>query len=652
MANYSIKNDQLELVIRSLGAEIISMKDKEGNEYIWQADPEYWDGQAPNLFPFIGRMTDKKYTLDGKSYEVDLHGFAKDTEFEVNQLSETEILFFMSDSEETYKHYPYKFQFGVKYRLLGANLQMEYMIRNLDEKEMYYAVGAHPGFNVPFEKDTAFEDYYFEFADCDDLKRVIFSEDGFVLREDDYELRENKYLDLRHNIFDDEAIVLRNMSKAVTLTSKNGKKAIQVAYPRMDHVGFWHWPKKDAPYVCVEPWSSLPARKGQIEDLATQPGLLKLKPKAEIMNPVTISIIDKEKEILKTSPVVFAVENEYQIMVYVNEPCLFWVKVGDEEYYDESNGIMRSMLDVHRVHVPMEALDAAGEYTVCVRPIIERKPYFTETEAVKEYKFSFYPVKGNKVRAYHIADAHNRVEGPVAAAKAYGEIDFIILNGDDIDHSGDPSKFELIYQICDKLVGGTKPVIFSRGNHDLRGNFAENFADYTPNYLGNTYYTIRLGNLWFVLLDCGEDKPDDHPEYGFTVACHVFRKRQTEFLKKVLKKKEFEAEGISHRMVITHNPFTYVIPAPFDIEQDIYKEWIGLLREMKLDAMLAGHLHEAIIVQPGDEYDAHKMQNFPVVIASLLKGDYYAGCGLEFGKDGIEVTMTDSEGNVLSIQNI
>ena len=232
------------------------------------------------------------------------------------------------------------------------------------------------------------------------------------------------------------------------------------------------------------------------------------------------------------------------------------------------------------------------------------------------------------------------------------DIDFLILNGDDIDHSGDPSKFELIYQICDQLVGGTKPVIFSRGNHDLRGNFAENFADYTPNHLGNTYYTIRLGKLWFVLLDCGEDKPDDHPEYGFTVACHVFRKRQTQFLKKVLEKKEFKAEGVTHRMVVTHNPFTYVIPAPFDIEQDIYKEWISLLNEMELSALLAGHLHEVKMVQPGDEYDAHKMQKFPAIIASLLNGEYYAGCGLEFSQDGIEVTVTDSEGKVLEVHKI
>ena len=647
MANFIIKNENLEVVIRSLGAEIISMKDQDGNEYLWQGDPAYWDGQAPNLFPYIGRMVDKKYTFEGKTYDMEIHGFAKDSEFKVNQISENEIVFSMTDSEETYKQYPFHFEFDLMYKVLGTSLQMCYLVKNLDEKEMYFGVGAHPGINVPFENGTKFEDYYLEFTETEDVQRVKFSDDCFVEGENPYELRDGKYIDLRHDLFDEDAIVLRNMSKNVLLTSKTGTKAVQVTYPRMDYVGFWHWPKKDAPYVCIEPWSSLPSRKGPVEDIAKQPGLVKLAPKQVHMNPVTLTIIDKEKPMLKTAPVVFAVENEYQIMVYVNEPCLFWVKVGEEEYYDESNGIMRSMSEIHRVSVPMEALDQAGSYTVCVRPIIERKPYFTETEPVMEYTYAFYPVKGDKVRAYHIADGHNHVAEPIAAAKAYGDVDFLILNGDDIDHSGDPSKFEVIYQICDGIVGGTKPVIFSRGNHDLRGNFAEGFAQYTPNYLGNTYYKVRLGNLWFVLLDCGEDKPDDHPEYGFTVACHVFRKRQTAFLKKVLAEKSFEAEGISHRMVITHNPFTYVIPAPFDIEQDIYKEWIGLLNEMNLDALLAGHLHEVKMVQPGDEYDSHKMQKFPAIIASLLKGDYYAGCGLEFSPDGIEVTVTDSEGKIV-----
>ena len=159
------------------------------------------------------------------------------------------------------------------------------------------------------------------------------------------------------------------------------------------------------------------------------------------------------------------------------------------------------------------------------------KAYFTKTKNVLEKAYKFKPIPENNIRAYHIADAHNSIKEPVKAAETFGNIDFLILNGDVIEDSSNPKNFMNIYEICSCLTKGEKPVIFSRGNHDLRGDFAEKFADYTPSHRGNTYYSFRLGNIWGILLDCGEDKDDDHPEYGYSVACHTFRERQSDFLK-------------------------------------------------------------------------------------------------------------------------
>lgn len=103
-------------------------------------------------------------------------------------------------------------------------------------------------------------------------------------------------------------------------------------------------------------------------------------------------------------------------MVPVAAPCLMWVQVGEEAYYDDSNGILRSAESTHRMIVPMEELDREKKYTICYRKIIERKPYFTETEAEVRIDFEFRPVQGPDAKAYHIADAHNHVEEPVAAA--------------------------------------------------------------------------------------------------------------------------------------------------------------------------------------------------------------------------------------------
>ena len=357
---------------------------------------------------------------------------------------------------------------------------------------------------------------------------------------------------------------------------------------------------------------------------------------------------------LKTSPAVFAVGNTYQIMVEVQFESLMSVKIADKIYYDESNGIMNSLSPLHCVSVPMDALDSAKEYTVCIRPLIERKPYFTETKEPKEFHYQFDPVPEKNIRAYHISDAHNQIDDPVKAANTFGNIDFLILNGDIIDHSGSPEKFANVYEICARITKGSIPVIFSRGNHDMRGNFAEKFADYTPSQYGNTYYTFRLGSIWGILLDCGEDKDDSSSEYGFTVACHGFRERQTEYLKAVIEnaRGEYAASGVKTRLVISHNPFTMLHASPFDIEEYIYRKWASLLKEqIKPDLMICGHTHKYGIHPVGGESD-HFGQPCAMVVGAEPQKERFIGCGFIFNNDTIEIVFTDSTGNTLSCETI
>lgn len=353
---------------------------------------------------------------------------------------------------------------------------------------------------------------------------------------------------------------------------------------------------------------------------------------------------------LKTKPAVFAVDNEYQIMVPVTAPSLMWVRIGDRFFYDESNGIMRSIISVHRICVPMDVLDEAGSYTVCEKEIIERLPYFPTTRDEQRHTFSFYPVKDKKkIRAFHIADAHNLIEQPAKAAAAYGDFDFLIMNGDIPNHCGEIENLDTIYEIADRVTGGEKPIVFARGNHDLRGFYAEKMAEYTPSKSLNTYYTFRLGPVWGIILDCGEDKDDTHPEYGWTVACHPFRKRQTEFIKSVIEnaEKEYAAKGVKTKLVISHNPFTYLQEPPFDIEREIYGEWARLLREnVKPDLMISGHIHGVYIKMPGEDFD-HLGQPCPLVVGSDKKGDYFVGAGISISEEKFGVKIVDSKGKTI-----
>lgn len=350
-------------------------------------------------------------------------------------------------------------------------------------------------------------------------------------------------------------------------------------------------------------------------------------------------------------PAVFAVGDEYQIMVPVIYRSLMWVKVGDKCYYDDSNGILRSLDKIHRIRIPAKELDRAGKYTVCERRIIWRKPYFPVIEPETQKDFVFYPVKNGNVRAYHISDTHNSVESPVKAAKAFGKIDFLILNGDIPNHSGKPKYFNTIYDICAQITHGNIPVVFARGNHDLRGLYAEKIADYTPNHNGNTYFTFRLGDIWGLALDCGEDKPDTNAEYGGTICCHAFREKETQFIKDVINhaEEEYLAVGVKHRVVVCHFPFTMRLKPPFDIEEELYTEWAKLLKEnVKPHAMICGHTHDIAVSEIGNEKYDHRGQ--PCVMLTCAEktktSEDFAGIGFEFGENKIDVYRTDSTGKV------
>ena len=144
----------------------------------------------------------------------------------------------------------------------------------------------------------------------------------------------------------------------------------------------------------------------------------------------------QKPEIFAALPTVYAVADKYIIIVPVNEPCLMWVGIGENEYYDDSNGILRSGRLTHKMTVPMAELDAARSYTVRWRKMIERKPYRSEVGEIEEYTSAFRPIDPDKERIniYNIADAHNRVEGPINAGKYFErtgeELDLLLLNGD------------------------------------------------------------------------------------------------------------------------------------------------------------------------------------------------------------------------------
>lgn len=287
---YTIRNEHMQAVIDSLGAELVSLQ-LDGHEYLWQGDPAFWRGHAPVLFPFVGRLQGGTYTLHGTEYALRIHGLAKYYDFTPEKEEKDALTLSLSANEETRAQYPFSFRFLVTYRLKERRLAITFRVENEGAEMMYFGLGGHPGFRAPMEEGEDFTDCYLEFSEASHPDRVLFSDGVLTLgKTKPYPLEEGKILRLHHDLFDHDAVVLTDMPWTVSLKSTKSSRSVTVSYPGMPYVGFWHAVKKPAPYVCIEPWVSLPGRDGITEDFAAMSGLQRLAPGKTYENDWSIAL--------------------------------------------------------------------------------------------------------------------------------------------------------------------------------------------------------------------------------------------------------------------------------------------------------------------------------------------------------------------------
>ena len=288
---HTIQNEFLTVSAAEKGAELMSIRGADGTEYLWQGDSKYWSDRALNIFPYVARLNGGKYYMDGQLHQMAIHGIAPYRRFTVTENDGKRMVFRLCSDEKTLAEYPREFVFSIVYALQGKTLTVSFLCENRDEKTMYFGLGGHPGFNVPLAPGKKFEDYRLRFAEKCEPYRVGFNADCFVTHEDvPFRLENGTDISLRHDLFDDDAIVLRDMAREVTLECGGDGHAVTVKYPGMQYLGIWHWPKTDAPYICIEPWCSLPADAGKITVFEEQSDLIALEPGKTYENHWTISI--------------------------------------------------------------------------------------------------------------------------------------------------------------------------------------------------------------------------------------------------------------------------------------------------------------------------------------------------------------------------
>ena len=295
---YSLDNGVLSVRVSSIGGQLLSVK-KDGKEYLWQGDPAFWEDRAPNLFPYIARLTKGTYTVHGKEYHLPIHGFLPAAEMKAEAQEESLLVLRLDADESTLACYPFVFTLRIRYELNQDTLRIAYEVENGGTEDMYFGIGGHPGFQAPLEDGLSFEDYFLEFesegqsgTDAQPPVRIGFSPTCFLNGKDEpWPLEKGCRIPLRHDLFDDDAIVLSHTPKTVVLRSEKGGRGVRVRFPQMPYIGFWHAVKKPAPYVCIEPWSSLPSRQDVVEELSEQPGLIHLEGKGVYRNLWSIQLI-------------------------------------------------------------------------------------------------------------------------------------------------------------------------------------------------------------------------------------------------------------------------------------------------------------------------------------------------------------------------
>ena len=247
-----IKNEFLTVEINPFGAELFSIKNNEGYEYLWQGNPDVWSGRAPVLFFFSCGLIDDEFIYEGKAYNLEKHGFAKKSDFEVELVEENKAVFLLKNNDILRKHYPFEFEFRVIFTLNKNSLVVEYKVDNIDNKDIYFSFGAHEAYSCP----GGLNGYYVEFEKDTPLARYHVT-GNFMNGNSTPVLMDGNKLYLKDEFFEKDAIILPNIdSNKVWVKHVNNKHTVEV-----DFTGFKNlliWTKPGAEYLCIEPWNGLP----------------------------------------------------------------------------------------------------------------------------------------------------------------------------------------------------------------------------------------------------------------------------------------------------------------------------------------------------------------------------------------------------------
>jgi len=264
-----LTNDIITIEVSEHGAELASLVCN-GREYLWQADAKYWKRHSPVLFPIVGAVWNGEYRSHGNTYKLSQHGFARDMDFRLLDKDEHSVFYVLESSADTKQKYPYDFRLEIGYRIVDNRVRVIWKVRNLGTETMAFQIGAHPAFYWPMLSGDAIRSGVvameselsatkkrgcFQLDSATDVLPIsVITEGGCVGKQSEIELSKGGYLQLDTDSFDNDAIIIENsLVQKVTLCDDDRKPYLSLEFAS-PLVGLWSPPKKNAPFVCIEPW--------------------------------------------------------------------------------------------------------------------------------------------------------------------------------------------------------------------------------------------------------------------------------------------------------------------------------------------------------------------------------------------------------------
>lgn len=286
-----LENELIIVEMKEDGAELTRIFHKDtGLEYLWNADSKFWGRHSPVLFPTVGRLVEDTYFVQGNPYHLGQHGFARDRKFKVVEQTENMIRFELDADEESLKIYPYLFKLTIGYKIEKNTVAISYEVENTDEKRIYFSIGAHPAFNLPFTNDTKFEDYYLDFGTQENLETLCLEGPYRSGEIKDITGKPTQILPLSYDLFKNDALIFEALyKKEITIKSDKTPHFVKVSFPEFPFVGIWT-AKAGTPFLCIEPWYGIADGVGKSVELRDKAGIEHLEPEAVFASEYQVTI--------------------------------------------------------------------------------------------------------------------------------------------------------------------------------------------------------------------------------------------------------------------------------------------------------------------------------------------------------------------------